>query len=234
MNNSQTKPSLLWKPNPHRLQLTITTKLTSSPSARLVHPLAAALSTPSRLLAELTADLSSRCLAPPARTSRLEPTTTARFAGWRRGAGRVAEEGALPEPHPAGCLSAGPAALGRSLQSAPGWMWSQASESRSPRLPSISCKGSSTHLLAAFLLTWVARRPLPKQRRVVRRRARAPAGRNLVTRRRRRTRTRPQLRGTLVPTCNGRSRAAYPPPTHLQQQLGLVQSGLSSLTINSK
>ena len=64
MNNSQTKPSLLWKPNPHRLQLTITTKLTSSPSARLVHPLAAALSTPSRLLAELTADLSSRCLAP--------------------------------------------------------------------------------------------------------------------------------------------------------------------------
>ena len=84
---------------------------------------------------------------------RLEPTTTARFGGWRRGAGRVAEEGALPEPHPAGCLSAGPAALGRSLQSAPGWMWSQASESRSPRLPSISCKGSSTHLLAAFLLT---------------------------------------------------------------------------------
>ena len=153
MNNSQTKPSLLWKPNPHRLQLTITTKLTSSPSARLVHPLAAALSTPSRLLAELTADLSSRCLAPSARTSRLEPTTTARFGGWRRGAGKVAEEGALPEPHPAGCLSAGPAALGRSLQSAPGWMWSQASESRSPRLPSISCKGSSTHLLAAFLLT---------------------------------------------------------------------------------
>ena len=108
MNNSQTKPSLLWKPNPHRLQLTITTKLTSSPSARLVHPLAAALSTPSRLLAELTADLSSRCLAPSARTSRLEPTTTARFGGWRRGAGKVAEEGALPEPHPAGCLSAGP------------------------------------------------------------------------------------------------------------------------------
>ena len=121
--------------------------------SRLVHPLAAALSTPSQLLPELTADLSSRCLAPSARISRLEPTTTARFAGWRRGAGRVAEEGALPEPHPAGCLSAGPAALGRSLQSAPGWMWSQASESRSPRLPSISCKGSSTHLLAAFLLT---------------------------------------------------------------------------------
>ena len=94
-------------------------------------------------------------------------------------------------------------------------------------------KRSSTHLLAAFLLTWVARRPLPKQRRVVRRRARAPAGRNLVTRRRRRTRTRPQLRGTLVPTCSEWSRAAYP-TTHLQQQLGLVQSGLSSLTINSK
>ena len=95
-------------------------------------------------------------------------------------------------------------------------------------------KRSSTHLLAAFLLTWVARRPLPKQRRVVRRRARAPAGRNLVTRRRRRTRTRPQLRGTLVPTCSEWSRAAYSMPTHLQQQLGLVQSCPSSLTINSK
>ena len=102
-----------------------------------------------------------------------------------------------------------------------------------PGCPPSPAKGSSTHLLAAFLLTWVARRPLPKQRRVVRRRARAPAGRNLVTRRRRRTRTRPQLRGTLVPTCSEWSRAAYP-TTHLQQQLGLVQSGLSSLTINSK
>ena len=129
--------------------------------------------------------------------------------------------------------SAFSAALGKSLQSAPDWMWSQAWES-GRRCPPSPAKGSSTHLLAAFLLTWVARRPLPKQRRVVRRRARAPAGRNLVTRRRRRTRTRPQLHGTLVPTCSEWSRAAYSMPTHLQQQLGLVQSGLSSLTINSK
>ena len=124
--------------------------------------------------------------------------------------------------------SAFSAALGKSLQSAPDWMWSQAWES-GRRCPPSPAERSSTHLLAAFLLTWVARRPLPKQRRVVRRRARAPAGRNLVTRRRRRTRTRPQLRGTLVPTCSEWSRAAYP-TTHLQQQLGLVQSGLSSLT----